>query len=152
MVKLNKNTTTKFPSRKVNIQNAVAKKPYNFRAKIQAKIERLFRKRKNIKSRSLFYLQKRARDKEIGLKRDLQTGETIGLTIDTTEVTIDDTNITIDSITIGDEYTGKFKTHQQIPVIVTDSDFTRKTRINDKVEIDYNIKLDETNNKLLDIR
>ena len=74
------------------------------------------------------------------------------MTIDTTEVTIDDTNITIDSITIGDEYTGKFKTHQQIPVIVTDSDFTRKTRINDKVEIDYNIKLDETNNKLLDIR
>jgi hypothetical protein len=88
----------------------------------------------------------------ITFKGDLQTGETIGLTIDTTEVTIDDTNITIDSITIGDEYTGKFKTHQQIPVIVTDSDFTRKTRINDKVEIDYNIKLEETNNKLLDIR
>lgn len=75
MVSLNKNTSSNTQIKRNNFnKNAPVKKPYNFRAKIQAKIQRLFKKRKNIKSRSLFYLQKRARDKEIGLKRDLQTG------------------------------------------------------------------------------
>ena len=88
----------------------------------------------------------------IRFKGDIQEATTIGLTIDNTYVTIDDTTITIDSLTITDEAIGKFRTHQQIPVVVTDSDFQRKTRINDKIMIDYNIKFDETNNKILDIR
>ncbi len=67
--------TPKYKSTTRSVANkAQIKKNYNFRAKIQAKIQRLFRKRKNIKSRSLFYLQRRARDKELKLKRDLQTG------------------------------------------------------------------------------
>jgi hypothetical protein len=88
----------------------------------------------------------------IKFKGDLELVTTIGITIDSTVVTIDSTDITIDSQTISDEAIGFFKTHQQIPVIVTDEDFTRKTRLNDKINIDYNIKLSETNNKINQIR
>lgn len=88
----------------------------------------------------------------IKFKGDLELVTTIGITIDSTVVTIDSTDITIDSQTITDEAIGFFKTHQQIPVIVTDEDFTRKTRLNDKIAIDYNIKLSETNNKINQIR
>jgi len=88
----------------------------------------------------------------IKFKGDLELVTTVGITIDSTVVTIDNTDITIDSQTITDEAIGFFKTHQQIPVIVTDEDFTRKTRLNDKINIDYNIKLSETNNKINQIR
>jgi hypothetical protein len=88
----------------------------------------------------------------IKFKGDLQPTSTLGITIDSTFITIDSTIITIDSATIGVEYLGQFKTYQQIPVVVTDSDFGRKTRVNDKNAIDYNLRLDETNNKILDIR
>lgn len=88
----------------------------------------------------------------IRFKGDLELVTTVGITIDNTYVTIDSTLITIDSQSITAEYIGSFKTHQQIPVIVTDEDFTRKTRINDKIAIDYNIKFEETNNKINSIR
>jgi hypothetical protein len=48
-------------------------------------------------------------------------------------VSIDNVNITIDNA-ISEEGLGFFKTHQQIPVVVTDSDFGRKTRLNDKTK------------------
>ena len=88
----------------------------------------------------------------IKFKGDTEDVTTIGLTIDTTVVSIDNTNITIDSITIAVENLGYFKTHQQIPVIVADEDFNRKTRLNNKNAIDYTIKFDETNNKINSIR
>jgi len=88
----------------------------------------------------------------IKFKGDLNLTTTVGITVDNTFITVDDTTITVDSETVTDESVGKYKTHQQIPVMVSDSDFLRKTRINDKVAIDYNIKFDETNNKLLSIR
>lgn len=88
----------------------------------------------------------------IRFKGDLEEVTTVGITIDSTLVTIDSTEITIDSQTITEEYLGKFKTHQQIPVVITDEDFTRKTRLNDKIAIDYNIKFEETNNKINQIR
>jgi hypothetical protein len=77
---------------------------------------------------------------------------TLGITIDSTFVTIDDTNITIDSETAPTELNGFFNEFIQVPVIITNSNFDRKTRINDKNKIDYNIELEETNNKILDIR
>jgi hypothetical protein len=83
---------------------------------------------------------------------DTETATTVGITIDSTLVTIDSTEITIDSQTITAEYLGQFKTHQQIPVVVSDSDYQRKTRVNDKINIDYNIKFEETNNKINSIR
>ena len=88
----------------------------------------------------------------IKFKGDKQTGTTVGLTIDSTYVTIDNTNITIDSATVGQESNGFFKNHQQIPVVVTDSDFGRKTRLNDKNQIDYTINFEETTSKILSVR
>lgn len=83
---------------------------------------------------------------------DVQENTTQGVTIDSTFITIDDTNITIDSATVNEELLGLFKTFQQIPVIPRDKSFTRKTRVNDKNKIDYNLKFGETTNKILDIR
>lgn len=88
----------------------------------------------------------------IRFKGDIEETTTVGITIDSTLITIDDTNITIDNMTITEEALGFFKTHQQIPVIVADEDFTRKTRVNDMIAIDYNLKFDETNNKINSIR
>lgn len=80
------------------------------------------------------------------------TSTQIGTTIDSTTITIDDTDITIDSVTITETIVGKYDLHYQIPVVVTDSDFVRKTRLNDKNEVNYNIKFEETTSKILDIR
>lgn len=80
------------------------------------------------------------------------TSTQIGTTIDSTTITIDDTDITIDSVTVTETIVGKYDLHYQIPVVVTDSDFVRKTRLNDKNEVNYNIKFEETTSKILDIR
>jgi len=88
----------------------------------------------------------------IKFKGDVNPETTVGITVDNTYITVDDTTITVDSTTVTGEYLGKYKTHQQIPVVVTDSDFLRKTRNNDRNSIDYNIKFEETNNKMLNIR
>lgn len=85
-------------------------------------------------------------------KGDVQSAANVGTTIDSTLVSIDDTNITIDSETIGAELVGKLKSFQQVPVISMDKTFTRKTRINDKNEINYVLRFEETTNKILDIR
>lgn len=88
----------------------------------------------------------------IRFKGDLHITTTSGITIDNTYITIDDLNTTIDGLSVTNENLAKFKTHQQIPVIVTNSDFVRKTRLNDKKDIDFNITFEETNNKVNDIR
>ena len=88
----------------------------------------------------------------IRFKEDVQDATFIGLTVDSTIVTVDDTTITVDSSTILASDVGFFKTHQQIPVVITDSDFLRKSRVNDKNEINYNILFEETNNKRNNIR
>lgn len=81
----------------------------------------------------------------------VQEQETTGITIDNTFVTIDDINITIDSATVTAEMLGMLKGFKQVPVIPKDSNFIKKTRLNDKNEINYTLKFDETNNKILDI-
>jgi hypothetical protein len=88
----------------------------------------------------------------IRFKGDVNPSTTVGITIDNTFVTIDSDEITIDSVTVTDEKIGQFSIHQQIPVVVTDSAFLRKTRMNDKVEINYTIKMETTTNKILDIK
>lgn len=82
----------------------------------------------------------------IKFKGDKQTGLDVGITVDSTVVTSDSLTVTVDSTPITSDYLNYFKTHEQIPVIVTDSDFVRRTRINDKTEINYTLKLEETNN------
>lgn len=71
-----------------------------------------------------------------------------GVTIDSTFITVDDTNITIDNTPITPTMVPYFNSFQQIPVTVSDSDFVRKTLINDRNQIDYTIKFDETTNKI----
>jgi len=88
----------------------------------------------------------------IRFKGDFQETSTIGITIDNTFVTIDDTTITIDSETIESEYLGFFKSHEQIPVILKDTDFEKKNRVNDKNKIDYKLVFESTTNTILDIR
>jgi hypothetical protein len=88
----------------------------------------------------------------IKFKGDLQTTSTVGITIDDTFVTIDDLNITIDSKSVTQESLGVYKTHRQIPVILTDTDFQILNRVNDKNKIDYNLKFEVTTNRILDIR
>lgn len=83
---------------------------------------------------------------------DVQINLTNGITIDSTFVTIDDANVTIDSAEVTQELIGQLKTYAQIPVISMDKKFTRKTRLNDKINVDYNLRFSETNNKVLDIK
>ena len=88
----------------------------------------------------------------VKFKGDLREESTIGMTIDNNYVTIDDLNTTIDGKTVTEEYLLKYKTHRQIPVILTDTDFQIKNRVNDKNQIDYNLKFETTTNKINDIR
>lgn len=88
----------------------------------------------------------------IRFKGNIQAVEEVGITVDSTIITVDDTTVTVDSSTIGAKDVGFYKTHQQIPVVIKDSDFMRKTRVNDKNEVNYNILFEETNNKINNIR
>lgn len=85
----------------------------------------------------------------IRFKGDLVSPEVVGVTIDNTYVTIDDTIQTIDSDTVGLEDIGFYKTFQQIPVLVTNQDFTEKKRLNDKSKIDYVLNMEQTNSSIL---
>ena len=83
---------------------------------------------------------------------DVNLITTVGITIDNTFITIDDLNTTIDGLSVTSELLAKYKTHEQIPVVLTDTDFTIKNRVNDKNEINYNLKFEVTTNKINDIR
>jgi|GEM_PF-5512290 len=81
------------------------------------------------------------------------TSTLTGITVDNTFITIDNTNITVDNDTITSDSVGYFSTFQQIPVIITNpEELINLTRLNNKVNIEYTIKFDETNNKILDIK
>ncbi len=82
---------------------------------------------------------------------DVQTTTTVGITIDNTYVTVDSLLTTIDGLTVTDEYLAYFKSHQQIPVILTDTDFVEMNRVNDKNKIDYKLKFETTTNNILDL-
>lgn len=70
------------------------------------------------------------------------------ITVDNTNVTVDNNIITVDGLGSSQLYT----IFRQIPVIVTDTDFNRKTRINDKNKVSYNIKFEESSFKVNNIR
>ena len=71
------------------------------------------------------------------------------ITVDTTLYSVDTTLISADNS--GQQF-GGYTTFRQIPVNVIDTDFGRKTRINDKNKINYNIRFEESTNKILNIR
>ncbi len=81
----------------------------------------------------------------------LYTVEDVGITVDSTDVTVDNTTITADSTVITISDIGYYSTFVQIPVINTNNNFIRKTRINDKSSISYNLEFEQTNNYINDI-
>lgn len=71
-----------------------------------------------------------------------------GLTVDNDIVTIDNETITVDSDTVTLADVGYYSTYLQVPVTVTDSDFVKKTTINDRRDIAYTLKFKETASKI----
>ena len=73
------------------------------------------------------------------------TGETfvttnVGLTVDSTTVTVDSTTYTVDNETVTAQDLGYFSTFKQIPVTNENKDFVKKTRLNDKSKINYDLQ------------
>ena len=63
----------------------------------------------------------------------------IGTTVDSTLVTVDSTVITVDSQTVTASDVGLFDDYEQIPVINYNKSFIKKTRLNDKSKINYDL-------------
>lgn len=76
------------------------------------------------------------------------TVEQQGITVDNDIITADNETITVDSDTITLADVGYYSTYLQVPVKCTDSDFVRKTVINDKRDISYTLKFKETASKI----
>jgi len=77
------------------------------------------------------------------------TGETfivtnVGLTVDSTTVTVDSTTYTVDNETVTTQDLGYFSTFKQIPVTNENKDFIKKTRLNDKSKINYDLQFGVT--------
>lgn len=79
---------------------------------------------------------------------DKFTTAQVGITVDNDIITVDNETITVDSdtITVGD--VGYYSTYLQVPVTCTDSDFVKRTMINDKRDISYTLKFKETASKI----
>jgi len=79
---------------------------------------------------------------------DRWTVEQEGITVDNDIITVDNETITVDSdnITLAD--VGYYSTYLQVPVTCIDTDFTKKTTINDKRDISYFFKFKETASKI----
>ena len=75
-----------------------------------------------------------------------------GLTVDTTEVTVDDTTYTVDNDTVTTEDIGYFSTFKQIPVTCQTDSFTKKTRLNDKQKINYDLNFESTTGRINNLR
>ena len=77
------------------------------------------------------------------------TGETfittnVGLTVDSTTVTVDSTAYTADNETVTTQDLGYFSAFKQIPVINENKDCIKKTRLNDKSKINYDLQFGTT--------
>ena len=69
-----------------------------------------------------------------------------GITVDSTVVTVDNTTITVDSDVVTEANLGFYSKFTQIPVKNATTNFLKKTRLNDKSSISYNLEFEETNN------
>lgn len=69
-----------------------------------------------------------------------------GITVDSTIVTVDNTDITADNSTVTLANVGFYSKFTQIPVKVSNGNFLKKTRLNDKSSISYTLEFEETNN------
>ena len=85
------------------------------------------------------------------------TGETfivtnVGLTVDNTIVTVDSTLYTADNQTVTEQDLGYYSNFKQSPVICTNKNFTRKTRLNDKQKINYDLTFEITSDRINNLR
>ncbi len=79
---------------------------------------------------------------------DRWTVEQQGITVDNDIITVDNEAITVDSDTITLADIGYYSTYLQVPVTCIDTDFVKKTTINDKRDISYFFKFKETASKV----
>jgi len=77
---------------------------------------------------------------------DTYLEENTGITVDSTIVSVDNTSITIDSATVTSGNIGFYSKYTQIPVKNSNSNFLKKTKLNDKSSISYTLELESTNN------
>ena len=82
---------------------------------------------------------------------DTYLTESTGITVDSTLVSIDNTSITIDSATVTAGNIGFYSKYTQIPVKNSTTNFLKKTKLNDKSSISYNLEFEETNNFINDL-
>lgn len=85
----------------------------------------------------------------VEFKGDVNDGSETPITADNTVVTADNTIITVDNAGAN---AGTYRTFKQYPVIVTDTDFGRKTRYADKNKMNYFIKFTQSTDKINNIR
>lgn len=76
---------------------------------------------------------------------DTFTAAQEGLTVDSTLVTVDNTTITVDSDTVTEANIGFYSKFTQIPVKCNTNSFVKKTKLNDKSSISYELQFEETN-------
>lgn len=79
---------------------------------------------------------------------DRWTVEQQGITVDNDIITVDNENITVDSDTITLADVGYYSNYLQVPITCIDTDFVKKTTINDKRDISYFFKFKETASKV----
>lgn len=77
---------------------------------------------------------------------DTYLAASTGITVDSTVVSVDNTSITIDSDTVTSGNIGFYSKYTQIPVKNSTANFLKKTKLNDKSSISYNLEFEETNN------
>jgi len=75
-----------------------------------------------------------------------------GLTVDSTLVTVDSTIYTVDNETITHADLGYYSTFKQIPVTCSTDNFVKKTRLNDKAKINYDLSFDVTMGRINNLR
>lgn len=85
------------------------------------------------------------------------TGETFtiiseGLTVDSTEVTVDSVIYTVDNQTVTTADIGYYSTFKQVPVVCSTESFVRKTRLNDKGKINYDLSFEGTMGRINNLR
>lgn len=83
---------------------------------------------------------------------EVYTTVNLGLTVDTTTVTVDNTIYTVDNDTVTTLDLGYYSTYKQIPVTCENQSFTKKTRLNDKGKINYELNFNVTIGRINNLR
>lgn len=83
---------------------------------------------------------------------EVYTTVNLGLTVDTTTVTVDTTTYTVDNDTVTTLDLGYYSNYKQIPVTCENQSFTKKTRLNDKGKINYELNFNVTIGRINNLR